>query len=84
MSRYCLVTCPDCAGTGIGDHVQDEDAPYHYRASCVYCLGQGHLNVQRLNDGSLPDQMREWKSPKLGPVPNNPLRLTYDAKAQAE
>jgi hypothetical protein len=39
--------------------------------------------VDRDKDGNLPDQAREWKSPKLGPVPYNPLRLTYEAQAES-
>lgn len=70
-SRTALIVCRDCAGTGLGEH---HDAGY--RASCIYCLGQGHLLCYRDKDGNLPDQEREWKSPKLGPVPYNPLRLT--------
>lgn len=70
--RTALVVCRDCAGTGLGEH---NEAGYH--AQCGWCLGQGHVLVDRLPNGNLPDQDREWKSGKLGAVPYNPLRLTY-------
>lgn len=70
--RTAIVVCHDCAGTGLGLHIEAG-----YRAQCGWCLGQGHVTVDRTVSGELPDQAREWKSAKLGAVPYNPLRLTY-------
>lgn len=71
--RTAIVVCHDCAGTGLGEY--QEEGGYH--AQCGWCLGQGHVTVDRTASGDLPDQAREWKSAKLGPVPVNPYRLTY-------
>ena len=62
MSQCVMVVCVDCAGTGYG----------HGIPLCPYCLGQGHMLVDRDHDGNLPDQAREWKVRDLGPVPYNP------------
>jgi hypothetical protein len=72
MSAIVLVTCRDCAGTGLG-----EASEIGVRYQCVYCLGGGHIAVDRTADGGVPDQYREWRSSDLGPTPLNPLRLTY-------
>lgn len=66
--RTALIVCRDCAGTG--DAKYDPEVGYIHQ--CHYCLGQGHMLVDRDHDGNLPDQACEWKSPKLGPVPYNP------------
>jgi hypothetical protein len=73
--RTALVVCRDCAGTG--DAKLDPEVGYIHQ--CHFCLGQGHMLVMLARDGGIPDGEREWKSPKLGPVPHNPLRLTYRA-----
>jgi DnaJ-class molecular chaperone len=70
MSHTILVTCVDCAGTGIGAEGYTQ---------CEYCLGQGHMAVNRAHDGGCPDGYREWRSSELGPVPYNPLTLRTDA-----
>ena len=56
--RTVLIVCRECAGTG--------DAPNYLQ--CGWCLGQGHLNVNREPDGSIPDQETEWCGPVLGKV----------------
>jgi len=71
--RTALVVCRDCAGTG--DAKLDPEVGYIHQ--CHYCLGQGHILVALTRTGEVPDGETEWKSPKLGPVPFNPLRLTY-------
>jgi DnaJ-class molecular chaperone len=45
------VQCPYCDGTGT-------DA--HDGAVCLYCLGQRHIAVDRLADGTVPPTYREW------------------------
>jgi DnaJ-class molecular chaperone len=72
MSRIVLVHCPDCGGTGYG----------HNRPVCGHCLGQMHIAVDRTLDGGCPDGYREWRDKELPPLELNPLRLTYDARAQ--
>lgn len=71
MSKTVLVTCRDCAGTGLA-------AGGVYQ--CEYCLGQSHILVNRTSDGGIPDQEREWCAPKLGPVPANPLVLASEVR----
>lgn len=72
MSRCVLVTCVACAGTGYG-----KETPV-----CDVCLGQLHVAVDRTPDGGVPDGYVEWRTSDLGPIPNNPLRLTYEAQAE--
>ena len=62
-----LVVCPACAGTGYG-----KQTPV-----CDVCLGGLHIAVDETRDGAIPDGLREWRGWDLGPVPHNPLRLTY-------
>lgn len=61
--KTAIIVCRECAGTG-----NARGGIYQ----CDICLGQGHLLCDRLPDGSLPDQEREWLGAKLGPVPYNP------------
>jgi hypothetical protein len=68
-----LVVCRDCAGTGLG-----ESSKIGVRYQCVYCLGGGHIAVDRLPDGGLPDQYIEWRDKELPPFTLNPLRLTHN------
>ena len=68
-----LVTCTACAGTGYGKGIP----------VCDVCLGSLHIAVDRERDGAIPDGYREWRGWELGPVPNNPYRLTYEAKAES-
>lgn len=74
MSQCVLVTCLACGGTGIG-----EMSEAGYRAACDPCHGGGHIAVDRTKDGGVPDGYVEWRGWELGPVPINPLRLTYEA-----
>lgn len=76
MSTTALVTCRECAGTGIG-----EMSEAGYRVACDPCLGAGHISVDRTKDGGIPDGYVPWREWDLGDVPRNPLRLTYEAKA---
>ena len=48
-----------------------------YRVACDPCLGGGHILVDIFKDGTLPDGYALWREWELGPVPHNPLRLTY-------
>ena len=73
MSQCVLVTCVACGGTGYG-----KTTPV-----CDVCLGQLHIAVDRMPDGGVPDGYVEWHTSDLGPVPNNPLRLTYEAQAES-
>lgn len=66
------MTCPACAGTGYGKGVP----------VCGLCLGQLHIAIDRTKDGGIPDGYLPWREWDLGDVPRNPLRLTYEAKAQ--
>lgn len=65
-----LVICVDCAGTGIGKEGYTQ---------CKYCLGQGHVAVDRAKDGGCPDGYRVWRDHILPPIRSNPLILSSDA-----
>lgn len=70
MSQTILVVCVDCAGTGIGKEGYTQ---------CEYCLGGGHMAVNRAPDGGCPDGYRVWRDHALPPVRCNPLILMSDA-----
>lgn len=64
--------CPVCDG-----------ASADYRLPpCKECLNIGHVYLDREHDGTPPTHhkcgtpVRLWIDRELGPVPNNPLRLT--------
>lgn len=70
MSQTALVVCPSCLGTG-----NATDAV----SACDVCLGQRHIAVDRMPDGTVPAGMTEWAAPLLPETPTNPLVLTYPA-----
>jgi len=74
--KTVIVTFTDCAGTGLG-----EASDLGLRYQCVYCLGQGHIAVDRAPDGGVPDGYRLWRDAELPPLLLNPLILTYAHKA---
>jgi hypothetical protein len=76
MSRLVRVYCPECDG-----------ASADYRLPpCDYCLNQGHLDMDRNEDGTPPKVHRNgvpvklWVDESRAIFENlrlNPLRLTY-------
>lgn len=63
-----LVKCRECAGTGLA-----RGGIYQ----CGECLGQCHVAVDCTKDGGIPDGWQAWHGPAMGPIRDNPLRLTY-------
>lgn len=76
--RVAYVVCRECGGTGIGEMQEDDDGNPTYRADCGWCMGQRHICIDLDLDGGIPDGWREWNGPKIGEIPVNPLRLTYN------
>lgn len=66
MGMLVNVYCPSCGGSGSNPAEG---------LLCGYCLGQGHIRVDRDLDGTVPSGMQEWVEAELPPVPENPLVL---------
>jgi hypothetical protein len=70
MSRTIAVVCPDCGG-GCND-------PEGTHLCCQFCLGQGHISIDRDEDGRIPTTHEdgrpvvEWIPPTLPETPINP------------
>ena len=71
--RLVRVFCPECDG-----------ASADYRLPpCDYCLNNGHFDVDREKDGSVPTThkngtpVRLYVDNTLPEIRSNPLRLTY-------
>lgn len=62
------VYCPDCT---------DGTAPDGF--GCVMCSAMGHIAIDRLPNGDIPQGYTEWKDRELGPIVLNPLTLRTDA-----
>jgi hypothetical protein len=63
------VYCPDCT---------DGTAPDGL--GCVMCSAMGHIAIDRLENGDIPQGYTEWKDRELGPISLNPLTLRTDAR----
>lgn len=68
------IFCPECNGES-----SDPVMP-----SCDYCLNNGHFDIDRNEDGSIPAFNRNGTPVRLfvdtlwPPVRRNPLRLTFE------
>lgn len=71
MSHLVRVFCQDCNGESA-----DPSKP-----PCAWCMCQGHEDIDRLPDGSVPPHRVEWVDRELPPLSLNPLRLTADVSA---
>lgn len=72
MAETVNVFCPSCEGTGTGREGY----------GCSACMTQGHIRVDRDRDGAVPGGLTEWVDAPFGPVPDNPLILTSNARSQ--
>ena len=72
--RLVRVFCPECDGASA-----DPALP-----PCDYCVNNGHFDIDRNDDGSVPTHHRNGTPVRLfvdnlwPPVRSNPLRLTYE------
>ncbi len=68
MAQFVNVVCPACEGSGsCGNY------------GCTYCMTQGHIGVNRSEDGTVPAGLQEWIDAEFAPIPNNPLTLRSEA-----
>ena len=73
------VFCPECDGASAD----------HRLPPCDYCLNNGHFDVDPNPDGTPPEYHRNgkpvrlWVDAEMPEVRANPLRLTYEAKAES-
>lgn len=76
--RLVRVYCPECDGASADNRLPP----------CLYCNNNGHFDVDRNEDGTPPTHhrcgrpVRLFVDNELPEVRLNPLRLTYEAKAE--